>query len=44
MDELQKSISYLNSIHPKIKFTHESSETSINFLDTTVKIGNDRKL
>ena len=44
MDELQKFISYLNNIHPKIKFTHESSETSINCLDTTVKIDSDRKL
>ena len=43
MDELQKFI-YINSIHPKIKFTHENSETSINFLDTIVKIDNDRKL
>ena len=44
MDELQKLLSYLNSIHPKIKFTHENSETSINFAYTTVKIDNDRKL
>ena len=44
MDELQKFIPYLNNIHPKIKFTHESSETSITFLDTTVKIDSDRKL
>ena len=44
LDELQKFITYLNSIHPKIKFTHEHSENSIDFLDTTVKIDSARKL
>ena len=44
LDELQKFITYLNSIHPKIKFTHEHSEHSIDFLDTTVKIDSARKL
>ena len=43
-DELNKFITYLNSIHEKIKFTHEHSTESINFLDTTVKIDSDRKL
>ena len=33
-NELDKFIKYLNEIHPKIKFTHESSTTEINFLDT----------
>ena len=28
-DELTKLITYLNEIHPKIKFTHESSESAI---------------
>ena len=37
-DKLDEFITYLNSIHPTIKFTHESSTTQINFLDTTVKI------
>ena len=44
LDELHKFISYLNSIHPKIKFTHEHSLNSIDFLDTTVKIDSDRML
>ena len=43
-DELQKFITYLNDIHPKVKFTHESSESEINFLDTTVKFDSNRKL
>ena len=41
-DELNKFIKYLNSIHPKIKFTSEISDTHVNFLDTTVKIDADR--
>ena len=44
LDELQKCIKYLNAIHPKIKFTYEHSEKSIDFLDTTVKIDSDRQL
>ena len=44
LDESQKFIPYLNSIYPKIKFTHEHSMNSIDFLDTTVKIDSDRKL
>ena len=44
LDELHQFISYLNSIHPKIKFTHEHSLNSIDFLDTTVKIDSDRML
>ena len=43
-DQLNEFITYLNSIHPTIKFTHESSLTHINFLDTTVKINQDREL
>ena len=31
-------------IHPKIKFTHEVSESEIIYLDTKVKIDNNRKL
>ena len=34
----------LDNIHDKIKFTHESSAESINFLDITVKIDKDRSL
>ena len=44
LDELQNFIKYLNEIRPKIKFTHEQSEQSIDFLDTTVKIDSDRQL
>ena len=40
-DELDKFINYLNNIHPQIKFTSEVSDTSVNFLDTTVKIDTD---
>ena len=43
LDELQK-FKYLNEIHPKIKFTHEQCEQSIDFLDTTVKIDSNRQL
>ena len=35
--ELMKFIDHLNSVSDSIKFTHEISESSINFLDTTVK-------
>ena len=42
--KLQKFITYLNDIHPSIKFTHEASKTSVNFLDTTVKIDTDNTL
>ena len=43
-DELNKFINYLNSIHPKIKFTSEINDTYVNFLDTTVKIDADRSI
>ena len=43
-DNLSKFISYLNEIHPTIKFTHESSPTQIDFLDTTVKVNNSREI
>ena len=36
-NERNKFIEHLNGIHPKIKFTSEISESSVNFLDTTVK-------
>ena len=42
--ELKKILEYLNNIHDKIKFTHEFSKESINFLDTTVKIDTNREL
>ena len=43
-EELQKFFKYLNSIHEKIKFTHENSQEHINFLDTTVRVDIDRSL
>ena len=43
-DNLTEFISYLNGIHPTIKFTHESSSTQIEFLDTTVKINESREI
>ena len=43
-DSLLEFINYLNSLHPTIKFTHEYSTTSIDFLDTTVKFGRNREL
>ena len=42
--ELDNFIKYLNGIHEKIKLTSEISDTSINFLDTTVKIDTDHTL
>ena len=38
-DDLKKFIDYLNRAHHTIKFTYESSETSIDFLDITVYKG-----
>ena len=43
-DTLNEFITYLNGIHPTIKFTHELSNTQINFLDTTVKVNSHREL
>ena len=43
-DKLQEFITYLNGIHKTIKFTHEFSQSQINLLDTTVKVGDNREL
>ena len=43
-DSLSNFIEYLNGIHPTIKFTHKVSTSSINFLDTTIKINSNREL
>ena len=43
-DSLIKFIEYLNSLHETIKFTHEMSYTHFDFLDTTVRFGQDRGL
>jgi len=41
---LQDFLTHLNSCHRTIKFTSEISEKEVNFLDTTVKIDEHRKL
>lgn len=38
-EQLQDFIKYLNRAHPTIKFTYESSTTSIDFLDITIYKG-----
>ena len=43
-DKSEEFITYLNGIHPTIKFTSEQSYTNISFLDTTVKINDNREL
>ena len=43
-ESLKKFIDYLNSLPDTIKFTHEMSYTQIDFLDTTIKFGQDRGL
>ncbi len=37
--ELEQFITYLNQTHPTIKFTYESSKTSVDFLDITIYKG-----
>ena len=39
-EELDKFLTYLNGCHDHIKFTLESSTSSVNFLDTKVKLVN----
>ena len=41
-ESLDAFITYLNSVHNRIKFTVERSKTSVNFLDTTVHLENGR--
>ena len=43
-NELECFISYHNDIHKTIIFTSEVSYTSVNFLDTTVKIDTDNTI
>jgi hypothetical protein len=43
-DELKRFIEHLNSCHPTIKFTAETSTKQVNFLDTTVLISSEGKL
>ena len=37
-DELEGFLQRLNAFHPNLKFTHDKSKVSINFLDVTVSI------
>ena len=41
-DKLNNFITYLNNIHPTIKFTSEHSTTSIPFLDVNIQLANTR--
>ena len=43
-DKLTDFITTLNHIHPTIKFTNETSATSINFLDVTDILNNDNSI
>ena len=43
-DSFKKFVEYLNSLHPTIKFTSESSTKSVDFLDTTVKLDENRNI
>jgi hypothetical protein len=43
-ESLDIFLSHLNNCHNTIKFTAEQSPSAVNFLDTTVKVGEDRKL
>ena len=43
-DQLIKFISYLNDIHQSIKFTHERSCHTVNFLDTSIHMDENRRI
>ena len=43
-DKLNEVLTFMNAIHPTIKFTFKYSKTSIDFLDTSICIGQGRKL
>ena len=43
-DDLTTFINYLNECHPTIKFTSETSYTSVNFLDTSVHVNTEGSL
>ena len=43
-DSLKEFVNYINNLHPTIKFTSETSTETINFLDMTVKLNNQRQL
>ena len=41
-NKLESFLQRLNTSHPNLKFTHEKSKTSINFLDVVVRINGDK--
>ena len=41
-NKLESFLQRLNTFHPNLKFTHEKSKTSINFLDFVVRINGDK--
>ena len=43
-DKLHEVLTFMNAIHPTIKFTFKYSKTSIDFLDTSIHIGQCGKL
>ena len=43
-DSFTEFVNYFNSLHLTIKFTSESSTKSVNFLDTTVKLHQNRNI
>ena len=42
-DKLEEFLNRLNNLHPNLKFAHEKSNSSVNFLDVNVNIG-DKKV
>ena len=43
-DKLQEVLHYMNNVHPTIKFTFKYSPTTIDFLDTSIHLGDHGKL
>ena len=41
-NKLESFLQRLNTFHPNLKFTHEKSKTSVNFLDVVVRINGDK--
>ena len=41
-NKLESFLRRLNTFHPNLKFTHEKSKTSINFLDVAARINGDK--
>ena len=43
-DQLMSFITYLNGINPSVKFTHEHSHQSVNFLDNSLHIDENHRI